>query len=610
MAPEEQCCGRARRPIPRGARRGGEGGEDWRVWGRGERRIDSGDPPAHNGLIYTRESDLDPLGFRHQLVVGHSVSLVSFPLPHFPSAEMSQASPYLLSLGISKSQVALVLMAGPLSGMFGHATFSRTIRRPQPTPTRATAAVRDIRRELAAVFFHTGSDSHQSFSALLAVVSFYTLSVFNQLRDISINIVTVSNKCLIIDVLPSVEQPLANAYASRFSGISAILTMLISFLDLPKLFNTTTSQLKLITYIGSPVFVITHIVMCMTVHEEPCTTEVRRQGEEGGMLRMLKGTFEEFWGAWKALEGTIVRPLCWIELWAWLGWFPVIFYSTTWIGETWSGRGGESRPFVGGKEMAEPDGAKATRVGTVGLLVQAVLSLLGWLLIPKLVSNWRRLKYGEGRSDGGKTLVDLWAGSQLVFGGLLLLSPLCEQSVALSVLLIGACGIPWAITSWAPFTLIGEAMLEKSELQLVVPGEMNTFRLVESDAAASSPREEEQGIPLQRLGEEEEEEEEEEEQLLTEENGEGGRIDGELGSQLAGTVLGIHNVFIVLPQFLISFISSVLFKLLRHLPNSTTTAVSEIGWIFRLGGVASLVSGVFCWRLGRLIHKKRLQSCQ
>jgi hypothetical protein len=30
---------------------------------------------------------------------------------------MSQATPFLLSLGISKSRVALVLMAGPLSGM-------------------------------------------------------------------------------------------------------------------------------------------------------------------------------------------------------------------------------------------------------------------------------------------------------------------------------------------------------------------------------------------------------------------------------------------------------------------------------------------------------------
>ncbi|KNZ58769.1 hypothetical protein VP01_1865g2 [Puccinia sorghi] len=99
-------------------------------------------------------------------------------------------------------------------------------------------------------------------------------------RDILINIVTVSKNCLIIDVLPLVEQPLANAYASRFSGISEILTMLILFLDLPKLFNTTTSQLKLITYIGSPFFLITHVVMCMTVHKDPCTTEVRRQGKD------------------------------------------------------------------------------------------------------------------------------------------------------------------------------------------------------------------------------------------------------------------------------------------------------------------------------------------
>jgi hypothetical protein len=98
----------------------------------------------------------------------------------------------------------------------------------------------------------------------------------------------------------------------------------------------------------------------------------------------------------------------------------------------------------------------------------------------------------------------------------------------------------------------------------------------------------------------------EEEQELIEEgqnyDDERGRREDE-GSQLAGTVLGIHNVFIVLPQFLISCLSSVLFKLLEsdHLetsrPHSSrppvreldplqahrneTRGISEIGIIFR-----------------------------
>ncbi|KAA1129393.1 hypothetical protein PGTUg99_031866 [Puccinia graminis f. sp. tritici] len=44
------------------------------------------------------------------------LTVSSFGTQFLWSTEMSQASPYLLSLGISKSQVALVLMAGPLSG--------------------------------------------------------------------------------------------------------------------------------------------------------------------------------------------------------------------------------------------------------------------------------------------------------------------------------------------------------------------------------------------------------------------------------------------------------------------------------------------------------------
>ncbi|KAA1129396.1 hypothetical protein PGTUg99_031884 [Puccinia graminis f. sp. tritici] len=384
------------------------------------------------------------------------------------------------------------------------------------------------------------------------------------------------------------------------------------------------------------------------------------------LVGIIGSTCRKFWEAWRALEGTIVKPICWIQLWAWLGWFPVMFYSSTWVGEIWARTNGDM------SRMDDDDQEKATRIGTIGLLLQSLLSLLGWLFIPRFVSNYRRKHY-QIANDYGKTLVDLWAGSQLCFGFFLLISPFCEHNLVLSILLIGACGIPWAITCWVPFTLLGEAILFKSEL--VIPVE-NNFRLlsdtepVDSGDRSLSSTDDQLTIPLQpikkdkalkdrpvlssldrseeetdngnstNLINERERETVEEEQALIEEghnyddhanDDESGSSREDEGSQLAGTVLGIHNVFIVLPQFMISCLSSVLFKLLEsdHLdtprPHSSrppvgelnplqahgrneTHGISEIGIIFRFGGIASLVSGLVCWKLGRLIHHKFLSS--
>lgn len=77
-----------------------------------------------------------------------------------------------------------------------------------------------------------------------------------------------------------------------------------------------------------------------------------------------------------------------------------------------------------------------------------------------------------------------------------------------------------------------------------------------------------------------------------------------------GTILGIHNLSIVAPQFVVSLVAAAIFKLLEHHHEATargTRWVSEPGpgdglrgqndvvWVLRFGGLASLV-GVFVSR--------------
>ena len=81
----------------------------------------------------------------------------------------------------------------------------------------------------------------------------------------------------------------------------------------------------------------------------------------------------------------------------------------------------------------------------------------------------------------------------------------------------------------------------------------------------------------------------------------------------AGTVLGLHNVAIVVPQFLVTAASALIFAIMEPSPkqkdqegdvgvgNSTESGKSSdaLGFIFRLGGCCALVAGILAVRLVR-----------
>jgi solute carrier family 45 protein 1/2/4 len=119
----------------------------------------------------------------------------------------------------------------------------------------------------------------------------------------------------------------------------------------------------------------------------------------------------------------------------------------------------------------------------------------------------------------------------------------------------------------------------------------------------------------------------------------------------AGIILGIHNIFLVIPQFVVTFLSSVIFYLMdpgkslpshhpQSMPMGNTTSISVassavpdldlvdamkrgmsllgregvevdssspdgVGLIFRLGGVSAAIGGFLCWRMLRNWQKGR-----
>lgn len=194
--------------------------------------------------------------------------------------------------------------------------------------------------------------------------------------------------------------------------------------------------------------------------------------------------------------------ICNVQFMAWLAWFAFLFYSSSWI----SALSGEV-------------GLGSIRIGAFALLCFAITSLIAGLAAPLLQPFF--------------ALTTLW-GMSFVMLGILLISTIVITSVPFATALIALAGLPWGITLWIPFSLIGEFLNSQNEQYISI----------------SEPTPEQSDI-LE-----------------------------------AGMVLGIHNIYIVVPQFISTFLSSVVFAIFGLWDGEGFVQVLAIGGIASFGAAA------------------------
>ncbi|KAI8458681.1 major facilitator superfamily domain-containing protein [Phakopsora pachyrhizi] len=424
-------------------------------------------------------------------------------------------------------------------------------------------------QELASIF---PVSVQKTLQIWLAVVALFGM-------DFSVNVVAAAGRCLVVDSLRSSDQPQANAYMSRFSGAASIISLMISYVDLPRLFNTQTSQLKQVIIFSTLTFGLSQLITFMSVRERRLTLveETSITAQNNGLV----DAWVELWRTWSSLKDSPIRSVFWVQLWAWIGWFPLLFYSTTWIGEIWNS-----------SEINHPNREEeATRIGSFGLLSQSIVSFFSTIMVPRFVSKLRKRDRSNYSSfeDGGKPLIRAWLYSQLVFSILLGFNEVFSRDYQTAIAMVGLSGFCLAISGWVPFALLGEMITEITSRS---QDENNNYKLLPISKNSDVPHSTSlQPITTQTVTRDEELEEELE------------QIEGVLSFKedhlkSAGTILGIHNTFIVIPQFIISLISSILF---RSLENSKQS--DGIGMIFLIGSLASAVSVFMCWKLIRKVER-------
>jgi solute carrier family 45 protein 1/2/4 len=399
-----------------------------------------------------------------------TVSLVGISLAW--GLEMTYGTPYLLQLGLTKSKTSLVWIAGPLSGLImqpvvGAMADRSTSRYGRRRPIMLLGAVLTgicfmilgWTREIVGIFV-SDEATLKSTTIVLAVLTIYAL-------DFAINAVQACCRSLIVDTLPISEQQTGSAWASRMGASGNILGYLIGTIDLVAWLPTWMggeTQFKKMTIVCTLGTFAAVGTTCYAVTERRLLAS-----STDGPSKSALSVLQSLWHRIIHLPPRI-QAICWVQFWSWIGWFPFLFYSSTWIGETYY-RYEHPPPAPGSTDDHDALG-NIGRLGSFALVIFSFITFASSIVVPTLIRSTSlatptfkfksftpSLKFLP-RSltpylpTRKPSLVTAWLISNTLFGAIFLFAPIIH-SVRIATLCIALAGVPWSISGWAPFAEMG-----------------------------------------------------------------------------------------------------------------------------------------------------------
>lgn len=503
------------------------------------------------------------------------------------------------------------------------------------------------------------------FGVPSAVLTLTVMAIWG--LDFSVNAVMALNRALIFDMLPAEQQANGNAWLARLCGIGSILGFFVGDIDLPTAFpfswlpsvgaangmTASEPQVRCLSLLTVTFILCTHVIVAWAAVEqrlEPIPGHRNRpfSGSPAADLNPLR-VLSRTWGNFAQTAMTLSTPIkevLRIQTLSWLCWFPLMFYTTEWVSSVavsgyladLASSGGSQQPDM--KKLK----ARGTRAGSHALFLQALVSFSCSLILPQLLptpdselSKSSAQPRGASRSlstSGSRAQVSRWLPVFAQdFGGVRLttLWTLAHFSVALvtwltwpiassksigaATILIAMAGYSWSVTSWGPYSLLGILLQSgMADIQNVAAGAYQSVPMRDSWSSGTGDASAEGGERQFQ-----EAEEDEEAAILSFHTsgapGDSTTTSSEAtGSHQAGTILGIHNTAIVIPQLAVSLLASLIFAFYDNgglsggdkqgsAPAATPVTPSSqgdtIGLVFRLGGIASVAAGIYTIRLAR-----------
>ncbi|KAH8674000.1 major facilitator superfamily domain-containing protein [Xylariales sp. PMI_506] len=508
------------------------------------------------------------------------------------SVELSNGSPYLLSLGLSKSLMALVWIAGPLTGtlvqpyigmLSDNCRVSWGKRKPFMLGGSIATAISLMflgwTKEITGGIFYVFGADPQSNTAKVTIIVVAVLWVY--ILDFTINTVQAAIRAFIVDCTPPHQQETANSMASRILGLGNIIGYCAGYVDLPKyLWWLGDTQFKVLCSIGS-------IALCLTVLISTLCIPERDPRLDGPPSKKRSNVFTFFWTIFASIKRLPpqTKKVCVVQLFAWIGFFPELFYTSSYVGEIYAQPYLKANPHMTPEELNRLY-EEATRVGTFALLVFAISSLVTNVFLPLFIaptydgivsgtSTTETSSLLKARVAGkrktvfdclvipGLTLRRAWLLSQVLFA-ISMFCTLFVTSVQGATVIIGLTGITWALTLWAPWAIISA---EISQRDAMMRSKRESARRICEDTI---PNENDSDLANTIINEEDHIQRGYHEEV-----------------DQAGVILGIHNMAIAAPQMLATVGSSIVFRFLqkpRGTPGDRSLAVvMALGGIFVLG---------------------------
>ncbi|KZT12537.1 MFS general substrate transporter [Laetiporus sulphureus 93-53] len=544
------------------------------------------------------------------------------------TVELGYGTPFLLSLGLSETLTSLVWLAGPISGLIAQpvigaisdASISKYRRRYWivlstivlviSTVTLAycqsiAAFLVDIVGGGAGSWDPKWTQSVQNTAIGLAIVSFYLL-------DFALNALQASLRNLLLDVTPPEQLNAGNAWHSKMINAGNIVGYGFGFLPLanmPVLRLLGGDQFRKFCVVSMTILVITVWITCLTQVEKE---REQRRFEKGNTLRDI---LDNIYTAIIHLPKPI-RRVCYVQVFAFMGWFPFLFYATTYIGQV-----------MAYELQRDPDNDDATRMGEFAMLIYSIVAVIAGATLPSLTRRDTRLLAHEGDEDEDAELSrlrdtvrfwraeaarrgrplrlplmpfflrNIWTGAMILFA-LITFSTFFITKVWQAVIAVSLVGICWAVACWVPFAIIMEFLKEREHEHAVDGAALarEWARRPSHNRRMSTPAERrrsdvqhEHAPLLQRR------------RSFDPNNTEAIADGAELVA--GGTILGIHNLAIVIPQFVIALVSSAIFHIVDadvdNDPAHHTTYYGKNGvaWVLRFGGFCALCGAAFARRV-------------
>ncbi|PHH50356.1 General alpha-glucoside permease [Ceratocystis fimbriata CBS 114723] len=489
--------------------------------------------------------------------------------------EMTYCTPYLLNLGLSKSTTSLVWIAGPLSGLIvqpiiGALADGSTSKYGRRRPVIAAGSiivslalwVLGFTQEIVAFFGYIPSES-KNIVITLAIVAIYVV-------DFAINAVMSCSRSLIVDTLPIEKQQAGAAWSSRLAAIGHVIGYAAGAIDLVNIFGTTLgdTQFKQLVSLAILFVLFSSSVSCWAVTERILLPRPHTANEN------RFGVVHQIWDTLLNLPPRI-QAICWAQFWAWIGWFPFQFYSTTWVGEIYfrydaplSAKTGDSLGDIG-------------RIGSKALVMYSTVTFLGAWLLPLIIKSPDKERYTKRPpqsiakfvnvlNDNKPDIVTAWIIGDLIFASAMFMAPMAS-SFKFATTLVCICGIPWSIANWAPVATLGV------EVNRLSGPSSKTHRRNPSAGALEK-----------------------------------GCDSDSSNGELSGIYFGILNIYSTIPQFLGNFISTIVFSILEpgKSPELATDAhpserhptdgPNAIAVCLFIGAISAVVASYAAFKLKRL----------